>query len=415
VVAGLHALVPSFAVLFTLRIALGLAEAPSFPGAAQTVHRVLPPDERARGLGILFTGSSFGAMLAPKLAAFFNEHWGWRAAFLGSAVVGLLWVPVWFILAWNTRARAALDAPSARAAHAPPPDGAADVPKPTRAAPAEELDGAADGHKPPRAARASSPDGAADGHKPPRAAPAAEKPFRARDLLANRAVWRGVALILGCAPLLGFHFNWLSKLVDRRFHATQSQIGNLLILPPLLFDAGAVLFGSLGTRQIKARPDSDAPPYGLITVAVVVAMTGVFLPMCPSAWPAMVLAGISMAGGGGLYGLVTADVLRRVPPAAISTAGGLLAAAQSLALIIANPLIGRSVEATGSYTPALQVLAALHLPFAAVWLLLRPPPVHRVPSEADIEVPARERLSEGALDASREATALMDASRGPRK
>ncbi len=74
VVAALHALVPSFAVLFTLRIALGLAEAPSFPGAAQTVHRVLPPTERARGLGILFTGSSFGAMLAPKLAAFFNEH-----------------------------------------------------------------------------------------------------------------------------------------------------------------------------------------------------------------------------------------------------------------------------------------------------------------------------------------------------
>src|SRR6478752_5249509 len=38
----LHALVPGFAVLFVLRIALGFAEAPGFPGAAQTMQRVLP-------------------------------------------------------------------------------------------------------------------------------------------------------------------------------------------------------------------------------------------------------------------------------------------------------------------------------------------------------------------------------------
>ena len=48
IVAALHALAPGFAVLFALRIALGLAEAPSFPGAAQTVHRALP--RRARSL-----------------------------------------------------------------------------------------------------------------------------------------------------------------------------------------------------------------------------------------------------------------------------------------------------------------------------------------------------------------------------
>src|SRR5262245_30956785 len=55
VVAGLHALAPGFGTLFALRIALGLAEGPSFPGAAQTVTRVLPPDEQPRGFGVLFT------------------------------------------------------------------------------------------------------------------------------------------------------------------------------------------------------------------------------------------------------------------------------------------------------------------------------------------------------------------------
>jgi MFS transporter, ACS family, hexuronate transporter len=327
-VAALHALVPSFAVLFALRIALGLAESPSFPGAAQTVHRALPPHERARGLGILFTGSSFGAMVAPKLATYFNEQWGFRAAFLGSSLVGLVWVPLWLALAWTGPGRAALD---------------------RRDAP-----------------RAASTGG--------------------RGLLANKGVWRAVALILACAPLLGLHFNWLSKFLERQFHTTQSQIGNLLILPPLLFDAGAVLFGSLATRALKRRPDDDRPPHLLILVSTIVAMTGAFLPVCPDPWAAMALAGISMAGGGGIYSLVTADMLRRVPPGAVSTAGGLLAAAQSLALIIANPVIGRSVEASGSYTPILVALSLLHLPGAAVWLLWKPPPVHRAEAESDVPV-----------------------------
>src|SRR5262249_24817034 len=53
-VSALQALVPGFWTLFALRIALGLAEGPGFPGAAQTVQRVLAPAERARGFGLLF-------------------------------------------------------------------------------------------------------------------------------------------------------------------------------------------------------------------------------------------------------------------------------------------------------------------------------------------------------------------------
>lgn len=318
-VAALHALVPGFGALFALRIALGLAEAPSFPGAAQTVHRALPPGERARGMGILFTGSSFGAMVAPKLAAYFNERWGWRAAFLGSAMVGLSWLPLWLALTSDDRARAALDA-------------------------REE-------------------------EKGPK--------FRAVTLLSNSGVWRGVIMILVCAPLLGFHFNWMSKMLDRQFHTTQAQIGNLLVLPPVLYDIGAVVFGTLATWRTKARPLDDSPPRALLAAAVMIAMLGAGLPLCPSPWPLMVLTGISMAGGGGIYGLVTADLLRRVPPGALSTAGGVLAASQSLALILVNPIIGWSVQVTGSYTAILLALAAIHVPGAAVWLLWEPPPVHR--------------------------------------
>ena len=49
-----HAAVPTFLALFILRIALGVAEAPSFPAAAQAVKRGLPVRDRAMGFGVLF-------------------------------------------------------------------------------------------------------------------------------------------------------------------------------------------------------------------------------------------------------------------------------------------------------------------------------------------------------------------------
>jgi len=102
-IAALHALAPGFGVLFALRIALGLAEGPSFPGSSQTVQRVLSPGERERGFGILFTGSSVGGMLAPLIASWLYRLHGWRFAFLGTAAVGLLWIPLWLIVTRRAR------------------------------------------------------------------------------------------------------------------------------------------------------------------------------------------------------------------------------------------------------------------------------------------------------------------------
>ncbi len=108
-VAALHALVPSFAVLLALRIALGLAESPSFPGAVQTVQRALPVRQRGLGFGILFCGSSIGAAIAAPLADFLCKRYGFRPAFVGTSIAGLIWVPAWIAVAFNDRARNLLD------------------------------------------------------------------------------------------------------------------------------------------------------------------------------------------------------------------------------------------------------------------------------------------------------------------
>ena len=70
-VAAAHALVPSLAVLFMLRLALGCAEAPGFPGRGpEHHHRVLAGESALGGhwRGFSSSGSSIGGAIAPVLA-----------------------------------------------------------------------------------------------------------------------------------------------------------------------------------------------------------------------------------------------------------------------------------------------------------------------------------------------------------
>lgn len=113
-VAALHALVPGFAVLFALRIALGITEGPGFPGAAQTVQRILPAGDRERGFGVLFTGSSLGTSLVPLIAALVYRLAGWRTAFLITATAGLAWIPLWLAVTHPPEVRAQLAATALR-------------------------------------------------------------------------------------------------------------------------------------------------------------------------------------------------------------------------------------------------------------------------------------------------------------
>ena len=98
------------------------------------------------------------------------------------------------------------------------------------------------------------------------------------------------------------------------------------------------------------------------------------------ALPAWVV-GLSLVGVGGLFALLTADMLRRVPPAAVSTASGIAAAVQSLAYIASNPWVGQVKDTTGSYARHLVVLGAMVVPGVLVWILWPPPPPVATPRE----------------------------------
>jgi ACS family hexuronate transporter-like MFS transporter len=311
VVAALHALVPGYEVLFALRIALGIAEAPSFPGAATSVQRALPPAQRARGFGMLFTGSSVGAALAPLLATALSERFGWRGAFLGTALVGLTWVPLWWLVTGGQATRRLL-APTPRAADAPKAPGV----------------------------------GAA---------------------LRDPAIQRACMATLAVAPTLAFVLLWGPKFLIAEYGLTMQTMGAYLLVPPILFDLGAIAFGDIASRRTRATGAAGVERWLFALAAALVLALGL-TPFTRSPAVSVTLVGMAMAGGGGVFALLTAEMLSRVRAELTTTAPGVTAATQSLAYIIANPFFGWGADRFGGFTVDVVAASLWVVPGALLWL-----------------------------------------------
>jgi len=192
-------------------------------------------------------------------------------------------------------------------------------------------------------------------------------------LLATPPVLRAVLAVAGSAPALLFVLNWTSKYLVDGWHLPKETIGNYLVAAPLLFDLGAVGFGYWASR----REDASSPRRthrDLVLVAMTLAASLALAPLAPSPAFAIALCAASACGGGGLYVLATSDMLARVPIERTSTAGGMTAGAQSLAHILASPLIGSSVDATHSYDATLLVLGLLVVPTSLAFVAWPMPP-----------------------------------------
>ena len=93
--SALHALAGGPWMLGISRFFLGAGEGACFPAVTKGAVEWMPKEQRAMAVGIANGGSAFGAVLAPPLTAWVAVAFGWRAAFLGTAFLGLLWLAGW--------------------------------------------------------------------------------------------------------------------------------------------------------------------------------------------------------------------------------------------------------------------------------------------------------------------------------
>lgn len=94
----LHGLATNKWAFAACRFGLGLAEPGSFPAAVKAIGEWFPAKQRALGVGIFNVGSSLGAAVAAPLAVTVTRHYGWRAAFIFTGALGLLWMAAWLLL-----------------------------------------------------------------------------------------------------------------------------------------------------------------------------------------------------------------------------------------------------------------------------------------------------------------------------
>src|SRR5262249_4691888 len=88
-----------FASMLACRVLLGVAESANWPCALRTTQRILPPEDRSMGNGILQSGAALGAVLLPlSLFVLFDESRPstWRNAFFVVGVAGASWVFLWW-------------------------------------------------------------------------------------------------------------------------------------------------------------------------------------------------------------------------------------------------------------------------------------------------------------------------------
>jgi ACS family hexuronate transporter-like MFS transporter len=308
-VAGLHALVPTFTVLFLLRVLLGVAESPTYPSAARCVGAVAPARSRSAALAWLFTGSSVGAAVAGPAAIALEAHYdSFRVAFLGIALVGVLYAPLFW---WTTGHPSVVPLVERRETHA----------------------------------KASLADFVA--------------------LLREPAVQRACVLVIASAPAIMLVLNWGPQLLDTQLGVPQRAQAKYVWIPPVVFDAGAVAFGALASRRDRRERSIN----DLVLVAALLEGCLAFVAWTRNPVIGIALCAVSMAGGGALYALAAADLFKRIGLVRAGASGGMAAAAQSLAHIVTAPIVGVVLDRTHTYHDVLITLGAVAVPGALAFTM----------------------------------------------
>ncbi len=185
-----------------LRFLLGMGESGNFMAAFKAVSEWYPDRERAFVHGLIQSGATIGAILAPPAITWINAAYGWKPAFLVTGALGFVWLVFWLVL-YHTPESHPLITPEERALVVRE--------QPTLT---------------------SSP------------AP------RWRDLLAHRETWGLLISRFLSDPVWWFYLFWLPTYLVERRGFTMAEMGLLAWMPYLTADIGALAGGWLSGRLI---------------------------------------------------------------------------------------------------------------------------------------------------------------------
>ncbi len=96
--SAVHAFASGMFSFGIARAVLGFGEGATFPGGLRTAVQTLPVEDRSKGIAISYSGGSLGAVVTPWIVTPVALWLGWRGAFWFTGVIGLVWILCWRVL-----------------------------------------------------------------------------------------------------------------------------------------------------------------------------------------------------------------------------------------------------------------------------------------------------------------------------
>lgn len=303
----------SFAMLFAMRVVLGLGEGVNFPAIHSLTARWMLPKERSRVISLNFSGMYLGTVVAflaspPIIVAF-----GWPALFYISGAIGSIWVIAWLIVA-------------------------ADSPEAARGISRQELD------------LVTSSRGADQR--------ALRIPWGR--IAREKAVW-AIVLAHFCS---NFGFNilllWLPTYLNHRFGVTLARVGGYSLVPWIATFAAVNAAGWIADGMMLRGIGVGATRKTLQTIAFGLGAAPLLaMPAAPTPLAAIGLLTVSAAANGiGLaaYGVNHLDV----GPTYAGVLMGITNSIAALPGIIGVAAAGFILRATGSFDAVFYMIAAVY-------------------------------------------------------
>ncbi len=306
------------------RFLLGIGEPGNYTAAPKAVSEWFPPKERALVVGIYTAGATLGATIAPPLIAYLASHFHWRAVFLATGSLGLLWVIPWLLIYRKPEEHPRVSA--------------------------EEL-----------AYIRSGAQQAAE--------PVAAHPWR--EVLRRKETWLLMTGRLVTDPVWYFYLFWFPKYLTDARHMTLAEVGRIAWLVYLAADIGCIFGGWLSGWFIRR---GVAPATSRLYV---MAIAAVLLPLSPLIYsaptPLMAVMIASVAAFAHLSWQISLStiILDVFPKPLLGTVFGVVAAGSGLGGMLSANLIGRAIT-SWSYAPVFLAMGFLH-PAAFVMLQLMKP------------------------------------------
>lgn len=304
----------TFAVLLASRMFLGFAEGPSSAIVHAGVYSWHPPEKRGVPSACITAGASIAKIAVAPALALVVAVWGWRAAFLALALVGVAWCATW-LPTWR-------EGPYGKQAARPAERAAAADPEPEAA------------------------------------------PIPWTRIFLTPTFLGGVAAILPMYTVVTVVLTWLPSYFEVGLGYSRVQAGAMFGFPSIASLVMLFVLTSVSDRLLSRGSTSRVlrgvlPATGLLVCGLSLAA----LPYVGVPWVAVVVVSVGYSFGASIFPLFNSAISEVVPPRQLAGTLGVFLALMSTGGLIGPYLTGLIVDAAASpgdgYASAFQIFGVM--------------------------------------------------------